>query len=63
MSDEAVWLLRLKALGRSQGFLTYAQFNDSLPIAIVDPLEIEEIVERLKDAGIKVVPNSPDAGN
>ena len=63
MSDEASWLQRLKALGQSQGFLTYAQFNDSLPIAIVDPLEIEEIVERLKDAGIKVVPNSPDAGN
>jgi RNA polymerase primary sigma factor len=64
MSDDPPsWLQQLKALGQSQGFLTYAQFNDSLPLAIVDPLEIEKIVEQLKGSGILVVPNSPAVGN
>ncbi len=49
MFDEASsWLEHLKALGQSQGFLTYAQVNERLPLAIVDPEEIEAIVEQLK---------------
>jgi hypothetical protein len=32
-------------------------------VAIVDPVEIEKIVEQLKRSGILVVPNSPAVGN
>jgi RNA polymerase primary sigma factor len=53
------WFEGLEALGRSQGFLTYAQVNDRLPLTMVDPEEIERTVERLKTAGIRVVPESP----
>jgi hypothetical protein len=64
MSDEASsWLQHLKTLGQSQGFLTYAQVNESLPLAIVDPVEIEAIVEQLKRSGIRVVPDSSPIGN
>jgi hypothetical protein len=60
MSDEEpTWLQRLKKLGLSQGLLTYAQFNESLPLAVVDPEEIDAIVEQLKRSGIRVVPDSP----
>jgi hypothetical protein len=59
MSDEnPVWFQHLTKLGQSQGFLTYAQVNASMPRALVDPLEIEEIVNRLKRVGIEVVPDS-----
>jgi len=53
------WFEDLEALGRSQGFLTYSQVNDRLPLTMVDPEEIERTVERLKTAGIRVVPESP----
>jgi hypothetical protein len=60
VSDEASsWLRHLKTLGQSQGFLTFAQVNESLPLAIVDPEEIERIVDQLKHSGISVVPNPP----
>jgi hypothetical protein len=59
MSDEELaWLRHLNALGQSQGFLTYAQVNENLPVVMVDPLEIEEVVERLKRSGIRIVPDS-----
>jgi Sigma-70 factor, region 1.1 len=61
--EKSPWFQHLKALGEAQGFLTYAQFNESLPLAIVDPVEIEEIVEQLKRSGILVVPDSPAVGN
>ena len=64
MSDEeSSWLQHLKRLGLSQGFLTYAQVNESLPLTMVDPEEIEAIVEQLKRSGIRVVPDSPTVGN
>jgi RNA polymerase primary sigma factor len=47
---------KLEGAGQSQGYLTYAQVNESLPLAIVDPEEIEEIVEQLKRSGIRIVP-------
>ena len=53
------WFEELEALGRSQGFLTYAQVNDRLPLTMVEPEEIERTVERLKTGGIRVVPESP----
>jgi len=59
MAEEtALWLQNLKTLGQSQGFLTHAQINESMPLAVVDPEKIEEIVERLNRAGIRVVPMS-----
>lgn len=59
MAEAEDWFQELEALGRSQGFLTYAQVNDRLPLTMVDPEEIERTVERLKTAGIRVVPESP----
>jgi hypothetical protein len=57
MADEAsLWLQNLKALGQSQGYLTYAQINESLPLAIVHPEKIEEVVNQLKGSGIRIVP-------
>ena len=59
MSDEgAPWFQHLTTLGRSQGFLTYAQVNTGLPHSIVHPLAIEEIVNRLKRLDIEVVADS-----
>jgi hypothetical protein len=55
------WFQHLKTLAQKQGFLTYANVNLTLPIEIVDPVEIERIVELLKDAGIKIVPDSSAA--
>ncbi len=57
MNDEKPWWLQhLKDLGHSQGFLTYAQVNTSLPLTIIDPVKIEEIVEELKRSGFRIVP-------
>ena len=56
--EELAWLQHLNALGQSQGYLTYAQVNESLPVVMVDPLEIEGVVERLKRSGIRIVPDS-----
>jgi Sigma-70 factor, region 1.1 len=57
MTDEAsLWLQKLKTLGQSQGYLTHTQVNESLPLTIVHPEKIEEIVEQLKRAGIRIVP-------
>ena len=51
--------------GREQGqWLTYAQVNDHLPDDIVDPEQIEDIVNMINDMGIKVfeeAPEDPDA--
>ena len=57
MTDEAsLWLQNLKALGQSQGYLTYAQINESLPLAIVHPEKVGEVVDQLKGSGIRIVP-------
>jgi Sigma-70 factor, region 1.1 len=61
--DDSSWIQDLKALGQSQGILTYAQVNERLPLAMVDPEEIEKVVEQLKSSGIRVVPDSPTGGN
>jgi RNA polymerase primary sigma factor len=59
MSDNIpTGLQRLISQGKSQGFLTYAQVNDGLPLTMVDPLEIEQIANQLKRSGILVVPDS-----
>jgi RNA polymerase primary sigma factor len=46
--------------GKEQGFLTYAQVNDHLPDDIVDPEQIEDIVNMINDMGISVHEQAPD---
>ena len=46
--------------GKEQGFLTYAQVNDHLPDDIVDPEQIEDIVNMINDMGISVHEDAPD---
>ena len=47
--------------GKDQGFLTYAQVNDHLPDDIVDPEQIEDIINMINDMGISVHEVAPDA--
>ncbi|MGD9841333.1 MAG: RNA polymerase sigma factor RpoD [Steroidobacteraceae bacterium] len=62
MVDERQSLLKmLIARGKEQGFLTYAEVNDHLPSEIVDPEQIEDIVNMINDMGITVYEKAPDA--
>jgi RNA polymerase primary sigma factor len=47
--------------GKEQGFLTYAEVNDHLPDDIVDPEQIEDIINMINDMGIEVHEEAPDA--
>ncbi|MEL7449817.1 MAG: RNA polymerase sigma factor RpoD [Pseudomonadota bacterium] len=51
----------LIARGKEQGYLTYAEVNDHLPSDIVDPEQIEDIVNMINDMGITVHEKVPDA--
>jgi RNA polymerase primary sigma factor len=54
---------RLKLLitkGKEQGFLTYHEVNDHLPDDIVDPEQIEDIINMINDMGIGVHETAPD---
>jgi RNA polymerase primary sigma factor len=51
----------LIARGKEQGFLTYVEVNDHLPSEIVDPEQIEDIVNMINDMGIPVYEKAPDA--
>ena len=46
--------------GKEQGFLTYAEVNDHLPDDIVDPEQIEDIINMINDMGISVHEEAPD---
>ena len=55
---------RLKELierGKEQGFLTYAEVNDHLPEDIADPEQVEDIIRMIRDMGIMVYDEAPDA--
>jgi RNA polymerase primary sigma factor len=54
-------LKQLITKGKDQGFLTYAQVNDHLPDDIVDPEQIEDIINMINDMGISVHEKAPDA--
>ncbi|NND65193.1 MAG: RNA polymerase sigma factor RpoD, partial [Gammaproteobacteria bacterium] len=54
-------LKALIALGKEQGYLTFSQVNDHLPPDIVDPEQIEDIVNMINDMGIQVHERAPDA--
>lgn len=47
-------LKELIALGREQGYLTYAEVNDHLPEDISDPEQVEDIIRMINDMGINV---------
>ncbi|MBT8142978.1 MAG: RNA polymerase sigma factor RpoD, partial [Gammaproteobacteria bacterium] len=51
----------LIALGKEQGYLTYAEVNDHLPNEMVDPEQIDDIINMINDMGIKVCETAPDA--
>ena len=58
--DRQSQLKLLIARGKEQGYLTYAQVNDHLPSEIVDPEQIEDIVNTINDMGIPVFEKAPD---
>ncbi len=59
--DRQSQLKLLIARGKEQGYLTYAEVNDHLPPEIVDPEQIEDIVNTINDMGITVYEKAPDA--
>ncbi len=62
IADERQSQLKLLiASGKEQGYLTYAEVNDHLPSEIVDPEQIEDIVNMINDMGITVYEKAPDA--
>ncbi|MET0658001.1 MAG: RNA polymerase sigma factor RpoD, partial [Steroidobacteraceae bacterium] len=61
MADERQSQLKLLiARGKEQGFLTYVEVNDHLPSEIVDPEQIEDIVNMINDMGIPVYEKAPE---
>lgn len=62
MSDEQQQsrLKELIALGKEQGYLTYAEVNDHLPEEISDPEQVEDIISMINDMGIPVSEEAPD---
>ena len=60
VSKQAQQLKDLIALGKEQGYLTYVEVNDHLPNDIVDPEQIEDIVNMINDMGITVYEEAPE---
>ena len=60
--DEQSQLKLLIAKGKEQGFLTYHEVNDHLPDDIVDPEQIEDIINMINDMGITVHESPPEIG-
>src|SRR3970040_2738261 len=58
--DDQSQLKVLIAKGKEQGFLTYHCVNDHLPDDIVDPEQIEDIINMINDMGITVYESPPD---
>ena len=50
----------LIAKGKEQGFLTYHEVNDHLPDDIVDPEQIEDIINMINNMGIKMHETASD---
>ena len=62
IADERQSQLKLLiARGKEQGYLTYVEVNDHLPSEIVDPEQIEDIVNMINDMGIPVYEKAPDS--
>ena len=62
LADERQSQLKLLiARGKEQGYLTYVEVNDHLPSEIVDPEQIEDIVNMINDMGITVYEKAPES--
>jgi RNA polymerase primary sigma factor len=59
--DQQSQIKLLISKGKEQGFLTYAEVNDHLPDDIVDPQQIEDIINMINDMGITVHEEAPDS--
>jgi RNA polymerase primary sigma factor len=55
-------LNRLVLLGKSKGFLTYQEINDSLPGEVSSSFEVEEVISTLDNEEIEIVDDSPEKG-
>ena len=62
-NNEKSLLKTLIAKGKEQGFLTYAEVNDHLPSGIIEPEQIEDIVNMINDMGITVHESPPSTDN
>ena len=62
-TTEKSQLKSLIAKGKEQGFLTYAEVNDHLPNEIIEPEQIEDIVNMINDMGITVYESPPETDN
>jgi RNA polymerase primary sigma factor len=51
----------LIARGKEQGYLTYAEINDTLPEGMVEADQMEDIIGMINDMGIQVFEVAPDA--
>ncbi len=58
--DQSSQLKLLIAKGKEQGYLTYHEVNDHLPDDIVDPEQVEDIINMINDMGIAVYESPPD---
>jgi len=58
--DKQSLLKQLIAKGKEQGYLTYAEVNDHLPQEIVDPEQVEDIINMINDMGIAVHEVAPE---
>lgn len=47
-------ITHLLTKGKEKGFLTYAEVNDHLPSEIIDPEQVEEIIDMIGEMGIAV---------
>ena len=54
-------LLALISLGKQRGYLTNAEINDHLPDGVSDSEQVEGIIGIIKDIGIEVYDQAPDA--
>ncbi len=61
-NDDQSQLKKLIAKGKEQGFLTYHEVNDHLPDDIVDPEQVEDIINMINDMGITVHESPPEMG-
>lgn len=50
----------LIAAGKEKGYLTYAEVSDLLPYHVVDPEQVEDIINMMTDMGIAVYEVAPD---
>ncbi len=53
-------LRQLIAKGKEQGYLTLSEINDLLPTDIVDPEQVDNIINMFNDMGVRVYETPPD---